>query len=352
MPLNPPLGERERVVLRSVVRTYVDTAVPVPSERVARDTDLGCSPATIRATMGRLEGRGLMMQPHTSAGRVPTDRGYRAFIDDLPEPAELDREDQEMVYHGVDRMVPRPDRMPISVSKLLGDLSGQMGFASPLHLDEAVFGKLHAQVVGGIRIAMVLTLEPGLVRSSFCEPGKPVDGGTLARGVSALNRLYGGQSVGQVRQHLFGAGWEGRIAPDPVSRIFRTAAEELLESDRDGQLSVSGLGSLLLQPEFRKPTELDSLALVLKERGAITGRLGPELTDGEAECWIGGENEREELHRFGMVAGRYRFGRFSGVMGVIGPTRMKYDRAMVLVDFTRKVIDSRIGSDLDEQPPE
>ncbi len=352
MPLNPPLEERERIVLWTVVRTYIDTAVPVPSERVAREADLGCGPATIRGVMGRLEGRGLMMQPYTSAGRIPTDRGYRAYIDDLPEPAELGREVQEIVYHGVDKMVPRPDRLPISVSKLLGDLSGQMGFASPLHLDEAVFGKLHAEIVGGIRVAMVLTLEPGLVRSSFCEPERPVDAETLARGVSKLNRLYRGQSVRQVRKNLFSAGWEGRIAPDPVSRIFRTAAEELLESGRDGHLSVSGLESLLMQPEFRRPAELDSLAVVLKERGAITGQLSPELPDGEAECWIGGENEREELRRFGMVAGRYRFGRFSGVMGVIGPTRMEYDRAMVLVDFTRQVIDSRIGSEMDENPPE
>ncbi|MFH1680461.1 MAG: heat-inducible transcriptional repressor HrcA [Candidatus Eisenbacteria bacterium] len=341
--MRPRLEKRERVILGSVVRTYVTTAQPVGSKRVAEETGLGFSSATIRSLMSRMEERGLMRRPHASAGRVPTDRGYRVYVDDVMEPAALTREEQEEVFHGVERAAPAPDRLPRSLAGLLSALSGQMGFASPPRLDEAVFRNLYADRSGGERIAFFLTLDSGLVRSALAETFEPIAGAEVARGLADLNHRFAGLSIGRIRRMVFGADWALHLPPTPFGRLFRRAAEELLEVARETGSSVAGFDALLAQPEFRNPEELDSVAGLFKEGRAIAGLLEPRLGEAGASVWIGMENETEELRLFSVVASRYRMGRFSGVMGMVGPTRMPYERALAIIGFLRHVLDCRIG---------
>jgi heat-inducible transcriptional repressor len=341
--VRPRLDEREEKILGSVVRTYVHTAQPVGSKRVAADTGLGCSSATIRGLMSRMEERGLIRQPHTSAGRVPTDRGYRVYVDDIMRPTPLSREVQETVFHGVERAAPAPERLPISLAELLSALSGQMGFASPPRVDEAVFRRLYASREEGEKVAFFLTLDSGLVRSALAEAAEPAAQEEIAAGVADMNRRFSGLTLGRVRRMLFGAEWEALLPPTPFARLFRRAAEELLEVARDPGPSVAGFDALLAQPEFRSAGDLDHAACLLKEGGSIPSVLEGRLTDSGATVWIGEENEAEELRLFSVVASRYRMGRFSGVMGVVGPTRMPYDKAVAVIGFLRHVLDRRMG---------
>lgn len=343
MNATSPLDDREKTILASVVRTYVDTAVPVASERVVRETGLAYSSATIRTLMNRMEERGLMRQPHTSAGRVPTDRGYRVYVDDIMDSASPGREEQETVFSGLDRVAPRPDRLPSSVSGLIGRVSGQLGFASPPRLDEGIFGGLFADPVAGGRIAWMLTLHSGLIRTSVVLPPGPVDGSRLRKEVAAIGERFRGLPVREVRERVFGEGWEETLSPTPVVRAFRAVAPELLETWRDGGVAVFGLEALAAQPEFRDPADLGRLGEFLRERGTLRGELEPHGPGGGLEVRIGGENERDELRPCSVVVTRYRFGRFTGVMGMIGPTRMNYERAVGLIDFVRRVVENRMG---------
>lgn len=343
MTITPPLDGREKTILEAVVRSYVDTAVPVASDRVVRETGLAYSSATVRGLMNRMEERGLMRQPHTSAGRIPTNRGYRVYVDEIMSPRSPGREDQERVFAGLDRVAPRPDRLPVFVSGMIGRLSGQVGFASPPQLDDGIFGGLFADRVAGGRIVWILTLESGMVRSSLGGADEAVDDQALRRGVDDLRQRFRGLPVREVRDMVFGDAWEEFLPPTGVVRMFRSVAADLLETWRDGGVVVFGLESLASQPEFKDPRDLSSLGEFLRERGTLRGELEP-LGDGEtAEVRIGEENERQELRPCGVVVTRYRSGRFTGVLGLIGPTRLDYEGATGLVDFVRRVVETRMG---------
>ncbi|MFH1279873.1 MAG: heat-inducible transcriptional repressor HrcA [Candidatus Eisenbacteria bacterium] len=343
MTVTAPLDEREKTILACVVRTHVETALPVASERVVRDTGLAFSSATIRTLMNRMEDRGLLSQPHTSSGRIPTDRGYRVYVDDIMDSASPGREEQEAVFSGLDRVAPRPDRLPSSVSGLVGRLSGHLGFASPPRLDEGIFGGLFADRVAGGRIAWMLTLHSGLIRTSVAVPPEPVDDESFDRDVAALGARFRGLPVREVRELVFGERGERTMASTPVVRAFRAAAAELLETWRGGGVTVFGFEALAAQPEFRNPNDLAALGEFLRERGTLRGELEPQRAGGGPEVRIGGENDRDELKPCSVVVTRYRFGHFTGVMGVIGPTRMNYDRTTGLIDFVRRVVETRMG---------
>jgi len=135
------------------------------------------------------------------------------------------------------------------------------------------------------------------------------------------------------------------MPPTAAARVFRSAAEDLLETERDGGVSVSGYDSLLAQPEFRGSTELAALSGLIGGSGRPFGGLMERRVHSESpEVWIGKEQDQEELHAFSVVASRYRFGRFSGVMGLIGPTRMRYERAVAALRYIGKIVAQRIGS--------
>lgn len=320
------------------MRTYIKTAVPVGSKRVAGETDLGCSSATVRNVMSRMEGKGLLTQPHTSAGRIPTDAGYRVYVDELMEDVSLSRKDQEEVFFGVERVVSRPDQLTASLSSLLSTLTGLAGFAAPLRLDRGVLQSVYADRVQDGFITMVLTLESGLVRSTICMPEEEIDAKSFKIGVKELNDRFRGMTVEGVRDFLFGPEWEENVPPSRVMRLFRKAAGKLLDPGRMSDISISGLEQLLRQPEFRNTSDLASLAEFTESGHGFSHVFDTPLPEDRMGVWIGRENENEELYPFSISAGEYRLGRFSGVMGMIGPTRMEYDRVIPLGDLVRRTV--------------
>jgi heat-inducible transcriptional repressor len=341
----PRLEPREKIILRSVVRTYVDTAAPVGSKRVAEESGLGYSAATIRSLMSRLEERGLIRQPHTSAGRVPTDRGYRVYVDNVMEPVTLTRAEQEGVFFGVERAARGPERMPAALAGLLSELSGQMGFASAPRVEDAAFRSLHAVRAEGGRIAFHMTLDSGLVRSAVGRGDEPLSDEALARGVAEVNRLFGGWTIARIRSALFGADWATYLPGGPFSRIFREGAAELLGVADEPGASVAGLETLLTQPEFRGLGDLESLAGLLRQGGSLPTLLEAEVPAESVALWIGEENEKEELRRFSVAAARYRLGGFCGLVGVVGPTRMSYERALAAIACLTHVVGCRAGGE-------
>ncbi|MBN1826741.1 MAG: heat-inducible transcription repressor HrcA [Candidatus Eisenbacteria bacterium] len=336
------LDDRERAVLRSIVDLYVGTAQPVASERVVEETRLGLSSATIRGVMSRMEERGLLRQPHTSAGRVPTDRGYRVYVDELMGPVSIGRREQEELLFGVERLVNRPDQLPGSMSALLANVSGLAGFASPPRIDRGIYLSLHADLVRDGRVAMVLVLDSGFARSALCPAEEGIDEKSLASGVEELNRRFRGRAVEEIRDFLFGPDWEENLPALRVMRLFRKAAEELLETGRMARITLSGVESLLLEPEFRSSDELVRLSERIEGGSGLPDPEKDALADGGVALRIGAENDEEELTPFSILAAEYRFGRFTGIMGMIGPTRMRYGRGAAIVDFARRIVEQRI----------
>jgi heat-inducible transcriptional repressor len=344
MSRSEPLSTRERRVLEAVIQTYVQTAEPAGSRTVSRRFGLGVSPATIRNTMSDLEEKGFLFHPHTSAGRVPTNKAYRAYVDALlssaPVPASVEKEKLTEALRSSDSPI---ETILRRAAQSLGILTQELGIAMGPRLATSVLRSLDLVRVSDERLLMVLSLEGGAVRTVFVEVAGSIAGTALAEVTKVLNERLAGLTLEDIRLSL------GARLRDSVSvhearellNIFVEEAEALFDEQiaLGGEHVVLGQASLLVeQPEFaaadrmRRLIELterpQALADVLKKRGETSG----------ISITIGAEHEDERLKDFTVVTAEYHAGQLAGVIGVIGPTRMPYQKVISLVNHTSQLL--------------
>ena len=344
MPV-PELNDRERRVLEAVIRTYVQTAEPVGSRTLSRRFGLGVSPATIRNTMSDLEEKGFLFHPHTSAGRIPTDMAYRVYVDSLmrlptppvnePERARL----HAQIAHGgsaIEAIIAR-------AAQSLGVITQELGVALGPRLDEAILQGLELIRLSSERMLMVLTLKAGMVRTVFVEvPGEIADA-ALAHVSLVLNERLADLSLQEIRASL---GNRLRDAPGAngareLLNVFVQEGEHLFDTPMPARETAVVLGQasvLAEQPEFANAPDMRRLI----ELTETPERLGEVLRRRHAtqgiSVTIGDEHADPRLARFTVVTAEYRAGSLAGVIGVIGPTRMPYDKVVSLVRHTSQLL--------------
>ncbi len=340
------LTERERQVLEAVIETYVQTAEPAGSRTIARRLGLALSAATIRNTMSDLEEKGYLYHPHTSAGRIPTDLAYRVYVDSLMHlravtPSESHHIREELGGAGGERNA--VDQILERAAQVLGVLTKELGVAVSPSLDEAVLERLELLQVSSDRLLLVLTLRSGVVRTIFVEVPSHMAPEAVARVAVVLNERLAGLTLRDIGETL-----PDRLrdaAPEPgageLLNIFIQEADELFDVPAAGVAAggvVLGSAQLLAgQPEFATKERLQGLMAVTERRDllreALAKRLGQGLT-----ITIGGEHQDPKLAPFTLVTASYRLGPLAGVIGVMGPTRMPYDKIVALVDHTSRLV--------------
>ena len=344
MSRSEPLSSRERRVLEAVIQTYVQTAEPAGSRTVSRRFGLGVSPATIRNTMSDLEEKGFLFHPHTSAGRVPTNKAYRAYVDALlssaPVAASVERDKLTEALAGSDSPI---ETILRRAAQSLGILTQELGIAMGPRLSTSILRSLDLVRVSDERLLMVLALEGGAVRTVFVEVAGSIAETALAEVTKVLNERLAGLSLEEIRQSL-GARLRDSVSVHEARELLNIFVEEA-DALFDEQIPlgtehvVLGQPSLLVeQPEFaaadrmRRLIELterpQALAEALKKRGETSG----------ISITIGSEHEDERLKDFTVVTAEYRTGQLAGVIGVIGPTRMPYQKVISLVNHTSQLL--------------
>ncbi len=337
------LSKRERRVLEAVIQTYVQTAEPAGSRTLSRHFGLGVSPATIRNTMSDLEEKGFLFHPHTSAGRIPTNKAYRLYVDGLlgsaatvPTPEKVRLAEALSADHSPIETILR------RAAQSLGVLTQELGVAMGPRMALSVLRSLDLVRVNSERLLMVLSLEGGAVRTVFVEVAGSIAQSALAEVTKVLNERLAGLTLEDIRMSL------GQRMRDSVSvdarellNIFVQEAEAIFD-EKIGfgeERVLLGQASLLAeQPEFaaadrmRRLIELterpQALAEVLRRRGETSG----------ISITIGTEHDDEKLRDFTVVTAEYRAGSLAGVIGVIGPTRMPYDKVISLVNHTSQLL--------------
>lgn len=341
----PDLSERERRVLDAVVRTYVETAEPAGSRTVTRRFELGVSPATVRNTMSDLEEKGYLTHPHTSAGRVPTDLAYRVFVDRLMEPTALTREERhalraELVKPGsseVERLVRRATRA-------LGLLSQELGVAAAPRLDSAVLERLDLVRVSSTKVLLVAQIRSGLARTLYVDLSTEVPDDTLVTITHVLNERLAGLTLGEIRETVSERMRDAHPEPDEAAEeilnVFMQSGADLFDwPEVEGSVIHLGHTSVLAtQPEFTSGERLKGLIELTEQRDLFAAVLGNRPHPGGLQITIGGENVRDELRDFTLVTAEYRVGTLKGVIGVIGPTRMAYEKVIAIVDYTSSLV--------------
>lgn len=344
----PELNERERRVLEAVIQSYVETAQPAGSHAIARRFGLGVSPATIRNTMSDLEEKGMLYHPHTSAGRVPTDVAYRVYVDSLIQlPAtkkrERDRLTAEIASGGsaVEAILRR-------AAESLGVITQELGIALGPRLDDSVLERLDLVRLSAERILVALTLAGGAMRTIFVEARGEVADAALAEVTRVLNERLAGSTLRRIRtslgERLRDSGPRGNAAE--LLNVFIEEGEQLFEAALHSQEDDVLLGHasvLAEQPEFANVNSMKKLVALTETRDDLANLLRKRSEVGGITISIGAEHNDPRLANFTVVTAQYHAAGLSGVIGVIGPTRMPYEKVISLVTHTSKLITELLG---------
>lgn len=325
------LTERQETVLALVVHEYIENAQPVGSKRLVDRYSLGVSSATVRNEMAALTEMGLLRQPHTSAGRQPTEAGYRYFVGRLLGDTDLPDSEKRLIshqFHQANREVEQWVRLAGSVLAQHSQVASLV--TAPLPASAIL---KHLELIGtqGRQVLMVLVLEGGDVRQQMLTMSEMIPQDLLRQTAEQITRRCGGRDAGGVRSQAARFDELGR-------EIASLAAETLERADEfsSGEIHRDGLANVLSQPEFASTGSGRQALRLLEEQSLLEEVLAKALspTVGGVQVVIGGEGAWEELREYSMVLARYgATGYATGTLGVLGPTRMPYGRSISAVRY-------------------
>ena len=334
------LDDRKAAILRAVVKEYIDTAQPVGSAHVARLGELQVSPATVRNEMAQLERDGFLAHPHTSAGRIPTDKGYRFFVDDLREaqPGTLDPQDRAQVQDFFTRAHGELERMLQDTSKLLSNLTTYAALVvAPRHEAASVRS---VQIVSlGSRLAVaVAVLANGAVEKATLE----IDEALGDEGIATAAAHLASHTVGHPLAGDTALPSSGDVAVDALVASARRALWEHHDNE-DDQVFIGGAARMA--STFQAVETVRLVLAGLEQQYVLVSLLREALGDGHLTVAIGAEHGVDSLAECSVVVAPYEVdGDHVGTIGVLGPTRMNYPQAMAAV----AIVSARLGRHLRE----
>jgi heat-inducible transcriptional repressor len=346
------LTDRRRAILKTVVQEYVRTAQPVSSGLIEGLSGLGVSSATIRNELATLEEMGYLAQPHTSGGRMPTDRGYRFYVEGLMEESTVPMEEQRMIAHQFHQVqLDVTEWLRLSAAILAQRVQNAALITAP-RIAESRVKHLELISIQDAVALLVLVLQGGLVQQQMVMLGVPCTQEVLAGIAGRLNRRLEGRTAAAVEQAAQG------LPPGLERDTAQTVARLMIANDQQDVPAVfyDGLANVLGQQEFTlaaqaRHQERQQVAqgmiqmLDMLQQGLLLRRLLPQvLSRGGVQVFIGGEGEYEELRQFSVIVSRYGAeGGGSGLLGVFGPTRMHYGRAVAVVRYMTELLSDLAG---------
>ena len=341
--ITPALSDRTRRILAALIREYIETGEPVASAALTRRTGLSVSSATIRNVLVQLEEMGFVWQPHTSAGRVPTDLGYRFYVDLLLESkrATKDAAGVEARLRQQAGDSPLIDDLLSSASHVLSEVSRHVGFAiAPANAD-AIFHRIEFVPLNRHRILVVMVARGNQVSQKTIDIGEDIDPSELVRAANYLNEQFCGQTLDEVREGVLTRLGEERSLYDQLLGLALRLASASLDNLERTTVSIDGTSSLLEEVVRASGLSLSTLRalLVMVEEKQRLVRMLTEYIDGPGlTVVIGAEHSDPEMRPFSLIASTYFDGRSTGMVGVIGPTRMRYSRAIDVVENAAKAM--------------
>ncbi len=337
---------REKTVLRAVVDAYIDSAEPAGSRRIVRQFELDVSPATVRNTMADLEEKGFLTHPHTSAGRMPTDLAYRYYVDELMGRRNVSagqrvRLEKELVGLSAPNEL---ESLVERAARVLGLLTGELGLSVGPLLAEAVLTRLDLVPTHPDKALLVLTLESGVVRTVYIDLPTALPQESLAAVAMVLNERLAGSTLREIHSTLTDRLRDIQLPDSSASElvnIFVQSGPEIFEWVVSGEdLHIGSIAVAAEQPEFTSSESLRALMELAERRELLASVLHGRATTDGTQITIGAEHGAPELADLTIITATYSVGQLEGVVGVIGPTRMRYEKIVSLVDCTSSLVSS------------
>lgn len=317
------LSERKKKILSAVIDEYIATAEPVGSKAIAESGLLGLSSATIRNEMAELTALGYLEQPHTSAGRIPSPRAYRLYVNELMERQRLSIEETESINRSLNLKMKQIDKLVSDVGTLASSLTNYpaVALAAPVSATISRYDLIYIDANTFIAVAM---LSNQSVHNKLIHLPFSVDQSMMQRLSSVFNTSFAGISEEQITPDLICCAERACGDTMGLVSVIAAFAIEVLKKAREGEAFVAGTSHLLRQPEFRDPDKAHEILTYLSDREHLLG-LPANGEDSDIQVLIGPENLAEELRDSSVVIARYNAGdNMKGIIGVVGPTRMDY----------------------------
>jgi heat-inducible transcriptional repressor len=339
-----PLDPRSESILRAVIEEYVSTATPVASQTLVERYRLGVSSATVRNILADLEGANLLTHPHTSAGRIPTDAGYRYFVESISESSQIPAVEQLMIRHQFGQVQHASEQWFRLAATTLAAANRSAGLATPAKPRAAHVRRIDLVAISDRLASLIIVFREGALRQVLVTLPEAVEQEDLTRVAVILDNLMAGRSAGDAERAL------ARIEGDgPIGSLVRRVGERVIGAIRDYDATIieevfsDGLLHVMEAPEFERSDKLRRVFAALENR-AYLGELLDRVSDNQAvQVFIGAENAPEEMRDVSLVLARYgEPGRAVGVVGVLGPTRMAYPQAIGTVRFVSTLLNELV----------
>ncbi len=337
------LSERERLVLKSIIHLFILTAQPIGSRVVAKylQKQLNLSSASIRNIMAELEENGFITQTHVSSGRIPTDRGYRYYVDSLihfRKPSEWEIKVINDEFKKIE--IQTTDEILKTASRALGFLSKYLSVVIVPGIQNIKIERVDIFEIAAGRLLFVFSLESNIVRALTIEANFEINRGQIAKVRSIINERISGMSLSYVYQNFADIISDSEIKETPLVRLFISLIGRMFINYNEKERAFfAGTNYLLKYPEFDDPNKIRNLFQII-ENADIVVRLLEQWRNSNSNLTIliGTETSNQYMEDYSLVASRYNFSGASGMIGLIGPKRMNYSKVIALVDYISKFI--------------
>ncbi len=340
------LSERERDILRTIIHMYILNAAPIGSRVLSKylQNELKLSPATIRNVMSDLEDMNFITHPHTSAGRVPTDMGYRYYVDTLMQneklsPAEIKRVDEKL-----ETVEPaEPEAILRDTSKLLGFLSNCLAVVEIPHLIDLKVEKIELISLSSTRLLVVLALDSQIVRTVTIEAEFEVKRQEIARISELINERISGRPLKFLEKNFKEIISDSSYAKTPLVRLFVESIDKVFNPNYYRErLHISGTQNLLENPEFEDVSRVRSVIELVENEDVIVHVLDKnDALSGDLRILIGSEMDNKMLDDYSLISTKYCIGSASASIGLIGPKRMNYSHLTALIQYVGSKISEK-----------
>ncbi|MDD2480529.1 MAG: heat-inducible transcriptional repressor HrcA [Lutispora sp.] len=325
------LGSRKQLILQAIIEDYINTAEPVGSRTVSKKYLTDVSSATIRNEMADLEEMGYIEQPHTSAGRIPSDKGYRLYVDHLMSQKAINQKDNDFIRKEFMDTIGEIDRLIKHASKLLSSMTKYTSIAMAPQFKRTCLKHLQIIKVDSFNILAVIVTDAGIVKNSVIRSEQDIDIDTLDKISKILNEKLLGLSIEELVKMDFS---ELDNSINGYKQIFTEILPELLQAlkySERAEIYYDGAANLLELPEYNDVQKAKDFLNVLDENDLLFDILNDVSKD--TSVIIGKENKVHQLKNCSLITATYSFnGKIIGSVGVVGPTRMKYSKVISVVD--------------------
>jgi len=338
------MDERKKRILQAIIDDYIDTAEPIGSRTIAKKHELGLSSATIRNEMADLEEMGYLAQPHTSAGRIPSDKGYRMYVDQLMQVYELQQDEIDKIRSAMELRINELSQLIRQVSAVLSRFTRYTSMAVTPQMKASIIKALQVVPIEAGKVMIIVVTNAGVVRNNLVKISELVQPDTLIMISNALNSKLSGLTIEQFnKQLILDIEKEIGMPPEILLPLLNGVAECINQIDST-EVYVEGTTNILNHPEFKDIMKAKEFMNMLDEKAKVSRILFEASSPLGIVIKIGSENDMSGIRDCSLISASYNVAdNFIGTIGIIGPTRMEYPKVISSMRYIRKFMSEEIN---------